>query len=92
LTGAIRAIISAPAAQADDPSQGEALYKAKCAACHAIEKNRIGPRHRGVFGRRAGSLPDFSYSAALKDSEVIWNAQSLDRWLENPAGGPLGSH
>ena len=48
-----------------DPGRGKALYQA-CAACHSIDENDVGPKHRGVVGRRAGSVDDYPYSAALK--------------------------
>ena len=41
-----------------DASHGEALYEA-CQDCHSLDKNDVGPRHRGVFGRKAASLPDY---------------------------------
>jgi cytochrome c len=60
------------------------LYESRCIACHSIESNRVGPRHRGVFGRRAGALEDYDYSAAVAGSEIVWDAAALDRWLEKP--------
>ena len=65
-------------------TNGKTLYQA-CAACHSIDDNDIGPRHRGVLGRRAGSVADYSYSAALKQSGITWNETTLDRWLTNPS-------
>jgi cytochrome c len=67
-----------------DPVRGKALYQA-CAACHSIDENDLGPKHRGVFGRRAGSVADYSYSAALKASGLVWDKVILDRWLANPS-------
>jgi cytochrome c len=46
-----------------DADHGEALY-ASCQDCHSLDKNDVGPRHRGVFGRKAASLPDYDYSDA----------------------------
>jgi cytochrome c len=63
---------------------GKVLYQG-CAGCHSIDENDIGPKHRGVFGRHAGSLPDYAYSAALKNSGLTWDEQMLDRWLTNPS-------
>jgi cytochrome c len=77
------AIASGPTMQGD-PSHGKQLYQA-CAACHTVEENDIGPLHRGVVGRRAGSVPDYNYSAALKSSGILWNETQLDRWLKNPS-------
>ena len=45
----------------------------------------MGPRHRGVVGRRAGSVADYNYSAALKSSGLTWDEATLDRWLTNPS-------
>jgi len=67
-------------APAGDPKAGEAIY-ARCAACHALEYDRTGPRHCGLFGRRAGSVPGFDYSQAMKQSRIVWNEATLDRFL-----------
>ena len=67
-----------------DAARGKTLYQA-CAACHSIEDNDVGPRHRGVVGRHAGSVADYAYSAALKKSELTWDEATLDRWLTNPS-------
>jgi len=60
---------------------GEALFQKRCSGCHSLDKDKEGPRLRGVFGRRAASVPNFSYSDALKHSDFIWNAEKLDQWL-----------
>jgi cytochrome c len=52
--------------------------------CHSLDKNEIGPRHRNVFGSKAGSVPDYDYSAALKASGIVWNETTLDKWLTDP--------
>jgi cytochrome c len=67
-----------------DSVRGKDLYQA-CAACHSIEDNDLGPKHRGVVGRRAGSVSDYNYSAALKSSGLTWDPGTLDRWLTNPS-------
>jgi cytochrome c len=67
-----------------DATAGQLLYEQKCAGCHAVDANRVGPAHRGVFGRNAGRVSDFAYSSALKNSEVIWNEQTLQAWLADP--------
>ena len=58
----------------------------QCRACHSAEpgKNSIGPSLAGVVGRKAGTVPGFSYSAALKESGITWNAATLDQWLTGP--------
>jgi cytochrome c len=83
--GAAAALAAAPllAAGAGDPVRGEAIYE-RCAACHSLDLNRTGPKHCGLFGRRAGSLPDFEYSSAMRASAIVWNERTLDRFLAAP--------
>jgi cytochrome c len=71
-------------AKAADEPQGKSLYQSRCGSCHSLEYNGFGPAHKGLFGRKAGSAPGFSYSQALKDSTVVWNEQTLERWLSGP--------
>jgi cytochrome c len=66
-----------------DADRGEQLYQA-CTDCHSLDKNDVGPRHRGVFGRKAASLPDYDYSDALKSANIVWNEETLDKWLTDP--------
>ncbi len=68
---------------AGDAGRGETLYEA-CQDCHSLDKNDVGPRHRGVFGRKAASLPDYDYSEALKSANIVWNEETLDKWLTDP--------
>ena len=74
---------ASPAWAAGDAARGEQLYEA-CQDCHSLDKNDVGPRHRGVYGRKAGSLPDYAYSDALKSSSIVWNEETLDKWLTDP--------
>lgn len=77
------AAAASPALAGGDPQRGQIVY-AQCQICHQIDRNAIGPRHRGLFGRKAGSLPDYNYSTALKNSGIVWNEQTLDQWLQGP--------
>ncbi len=69
---------------AGDAIRGKARYEALCAACHSIDYNGVGPAHRGVFGRKAGSRSDYTYSPALAAANVLWDDKTLGRWLGNP--------
>ena len=71
-------------AVAADAARGQELYESRCGGCHSLDANRVGPAHRGVYGRKAGSAPNFSYSAAVKNSTVVWEEATLDAWLTNP--------
>ena len=67
-----------------DPKRGRPLFWDRCAACHNLSFNLAGPSLSGIVGRKAGSAPGYGYSAALRQSDVIWSAESLDRWLADP--------
>jgi len=67
-----------------DAQKGAALYQQHCTACHNIDSNKIGPAHRGVMGRRVGSLPGYKYSAELAASRLRWTPQTLNKWLAGP--------
>lgn len=71
-------------AAADTLAAGERLYKSRCFACHSLDRNRVGPRHRDVFGRRAGSVEGYGYSPALAQADFTWTEDALDRWLADP--------
>jgi cytochrome c len=67
-----------------DAARGKSLYQT-CTSCHSIDENDIGPKHRGVVGRKAGTVPDYAYSPALKGSGLVWDEANLERWLTNPS-------
>lgn len=66
--------------------QGRAIFVRSCAACHhdTALGNKAGPSMRGVFGRRAASVPGYAFSPALKASGIVWTQSQLDAWLKNP--------
>jgi cytochrome c len=69
---------------AQDAEHGKNIFKA-CAACHATDHaNRVGPGLGGIIGRKAGMVPGFPYSNAMKKSDVVWDAKILDAWVESP--------
>jgi cytochrome c len=74
--------------------QGRLVYEAKCGACHSADAHRVGPLHQGVLGRTAGKVAGFTFSAALARSNLVWSANTLDRWLTDPesviAGQQMG--
>ena len=69
---------------AQDAEHGKTIFNA-CAACHATDHaNRVGPGLEGTIGRKAGTLPGFRYSDAMKKSGIVWDAKTLDAYLESP--------
>jgi len=67
-----------------DAVQGKAVFERRCTGCHALEVDREGPRLAGVYGRKAGSVQEFRYSAGLKNLGLTWNDATLERWLSDP--------
>ena len=75
---------------AGDAMRGEEIYQS-CQDCHSLDENEVGPKHRGVFGRVAGTVPGYNYSPALKNSKIVWNEVTLDKWLADPQAFVPGS-
>jgi len=77
-------------AQDGDAAAGQRMYNAQCRACHTPEqggRNGVGPNLWGVFGRRAGEVEGFRYSArmrALAEGGLTWNEERLRAFLTNP--------
>jgi cytochrome c len=67
-----------------DAAHGQELYETRCIACHSIDENRVGPMHKGLFGRKAGSIADFDYSPAVKAAKIVWGERTLNAWLTDP--------
>lgn len=83
LTALAGALFGAPAA-AQEAAAGKQVFM-QCAACHSIDgSTRTGPSLKGILGRKAGSVADFRYSHAMKRSNIVWDASTLDAYLAHP--------
>jgi cytochrome c len=83
---ALLVLTALPIAFAADALRGEQIY-GRCLACHSIDRDRTGPRHAGLIGRRVGSVPGFNYSPALRKAGaagMVWDEATLNKFLENP--------
>jgi cytochrome c len=81
---AVAASTGTPRAQ--DLAAGEQSFK-KCLPCHSVgpdATNKVGPVLNGLDGRKAGSVPDYSYSDANKNSGITWNEASFKEYIQNP--------
>lgn len=70
-------------AYAGDPLLGKHIYN-RCIGCHSLEVDRTGPKHCGLFGRKAGTVQGFDYSDAMRHSKIVWNDATLDAFLKAP--------
>ena len=70
--------------KAQSSEHGKELFEKRCTGCHALDKEKEGPRLRGVYGRTSGTVTSFQYSEALKTAHITWDAASLDKWLADP--------
>jgi cytochrome c len=75
--------VAAPETATGDPVRGKTVYQV-CMGCHSLDEDDVGPHHRGVVGRVAGTVSGYAYSPALKNSHIVWSRDTLDRWLTNP--------
>ena len=77
---------------AGDVDAGKRVAR-QCAACHSFVegKNKIGPSLFGVVGRKAGTVPNFAYSPAMKNSGIVWTPDQLDIYLNGPKAMVLGN-
>ena len=83
--GMIIIILIVSIANAADPVKGKKVFK-KCVVCHSLQegKNKIGPSLYNLLGREAGSVDGYKYSKAMKNSDVVWDEESLDKFLTKP--------
>ena len=72
-------------ANAADPVNGKKVFK-KCVTCHSLQegKNKIGPSLYNLLDRKIGSVEGYKYSKAMKNSCVVWDEESLDKFLIKP--------
>ena len=77
---------AASAALAQDAAAGKTVFN-KCLACHAIgedAKNKVGPELNGLDGRKSGTVPDYNYSDANKNSGITWNEAQFKEYIKDP--------
>ena len=81
-------MLSSPAAvsQGTEGASGQQAFNNACRTCHVMREgdNRLGPNLHKIIGRKAGSLPDYNYSSAMKDAGFVWDKEKLERFIANP--------
>lgn len=86
--------LAAAAMAAGDVAAGKTLFAARCASCHAVgpmATSGFGPQLNHIFNRRAGSLPDYDYSTAMKQSGIVWDDKTLATFIASPGNTVPGT-
>jgi cytochrome c len=85
--------VSSENALAQDVQKGQTVFNI-CLACHSIgpgAQNKIGPELNGLDGRHSGTVSNFEYSDANKNSGIVWNEASFKKYIQNPQGAIPGT-
>ena len=74
------------ASQGAEAASEQQAFNNACRTCHVMREgdNRLGPNLHKIIGRKAGSLPDYNYSSAMKEAGFVWDKEKLDRFIANP--------
>lgn len=74
------------ASQGSEGVSGQQAFNNACRTCHMVREgdNRLGPNLYKIVGRKAGSLPDYAFSSAMKEAGFVWDEEKLDRFMANP--------
>lgn len=80
-------LLAPAAARAGDAGAGADVFKSECAECHSVKegRNKKGPSLFGIVGRKAGAIPDYDYSDAVRKTSWTWTADQLHSYLSQPA-------
>jgi cytochrome c len=80
------ALPEGPSSAAADTGPGQLLFNNACRTCHTLKDgdNRLGPNLHNVIGRKAGSLPNYGYSSAMKGADFVWDKDKLDSFIAKP--------
>lgn len=82
---ALPLVVSACSSSQGDALRGSELYSKECSACHSLTASTANaPMHCGLLGRKAGTVPGFAYSEAMRSSDLVWDQKTLDEFLTAP--------
>jgi cytochrome c len=83
-------LLSSPSLSQDrqgaDVASGQLAFNNACRTCHSVKEgdNRLGPNLHKIVGRKAGSLANYGYSAAMKNADFVWDKGKLDQFITDP--------
>jgi cytochrome c len=87
-------VFSVSSSVSQDADAGQLVFNNACRTCHSLKEgdNRLGPNLYKVLGRKAGSLPDYGYSSAMKSADFVWDKAKLDGFIANPDAVVTGNN
>jgi cytochrome c len=93
IAGAAAAILAATSAFGQgDTQRGQQVFQDNCSGCHVLTgEGYAAPPLAGVYGRKAGAVPGFGYSDAMKKSGIVWDGASLGSFLADPSKAVPGT-
>lgn len=82
----LAAVLAGMATSAVAAPTGQQVFEQRCTVCHSLRPapGKMGPPLAGVAGRKAGTVPGFAYSAAMKASGITWTPDELDAFIKAP--------
>lgn len=92
-TAAFVMYLSPPLLAATPVAESGADFSSRCDGCHSTEpgKNGVGPSLAGIYGSTSGAVAGYAFSPAMKNAKIVWDDQTLDKFLQNPAGTVHGT-
>lgn len=77
---------AAPAEDAANAEEAQVAFNNHCRNCHVTDEDdhRLGPSLHNIIGREAGSVPGYGHSSAMADADIVWDEETLDRFIEDP--------
>ena len=86
MLSASSSVAQKPLRQDGDVESGQLVFNNACRTCHTTSEgdNRLGPHLYKIVGRKAGSLPNYGYSSAMKSADFVWDEAKLNRFIANP--------
>lgn len=88
-----RPAVTLPVYPQGDVDNGKAEYDKACLKCHKLQpgNNEKGPQLMRIYGAKSALLTDYQYTDAMKNSNMVWTAENLDKYIAQPKQTVVGT-